>query len=76
MTNASRHGVIIRNNPLNGKLETETRALSQLLMKPDDDQVNLFLMPNDSVGCYDSGVTNIRDMAKTLFEILVPFSLF
>ncbi len=75
-TNAARYGVLVRKNPLNGKQEVETRSIKELLMNPDNDDINVFLMPNDSVGCYDSGVTNIREIANTIFDIIVPFSLF
>jgi L-2-hydroxyglutarate oxidase LhgO len=42
---------------------------------PNKAQINPYLMPNDAVACYDSTITNYRDIAKTLAEIIVPFKL-
>ncbi len=75
-TNASRHAVLVRTNPLNDKQEVETRSFQELLTAPDNEKINVFLMPNDSIGCYDSGFTNIRDIAKMIYELVLPFSLF
>ncbi len=74
-TNASRHALLVRKNPLNGKQEVEKRSLNELLRNPDDTNINIYLMPNDSVGCYDSGVTNLRDIANTIADLLTPFSI-
>jgi polysaccharide export outer membrane protein len=75
-TNASRHALLVRSNPLTGKQEVVDRSINELFRNPDQSHINVFLMPNDSIGCYDSGVTNIRDIADTIVDILVPFTLF
>jgi hypothetical protein len=33
------------------------------------------MMPNDALACFDSEVTNIRDVARTLTELLNTFGL-
>jgi len=74
-TNAGRYLVLVRTDPLRGQEEVIERTLRDLLETPHRDEVNPFLMPNDSVACYDSGVTNLRDIARTLGDLLLPLSL-
>jgi len=40
-----------------------------------DAQKNPYLMPNDAVACYDSDVTNIRDIANFMMDIITPIKL-
>lgn len=75
MTNASRHVVLVRSKPLPGQHEASEQSIDTLLQSPQDDGINPYLMPNDSVACYDSGITNLRDIAATIAAILLPFSL-
>ncbi len=72
-TNAGRRGVLISTNPLTGTTEVIERSVQQLVSNPDRDDINPHLMPNDGVACYDSSVSNIRDVARTLTEVLAPF---
>lgn len=50
-------------------------ALAELLNQSDDVFINSYLMPGDGIACYDSGVTNIRDIARSFTDILTPFTL-
>ena len=74
-TSASRYVVLVRTDPLTGREEVLERSIHELLEAPQRDDLNPFMMPNDSVACYDSGVTNLRDVARTIFEMLLPLSL-
>jgi polysaccharide export outer membrane protein len=74
-TSASRHAVLVRTDPLTGREEVLDRAIHDLLQTPHQDVINPFVMPNDSIACYDSGVTNLRDLARTLYEILLPLKM-
>jgi protein involved in polysaccharide export with SLBB domain len=74
-TNAGRYLVLVRTDPLRGQEEVIERKIQDLLKMPQRDDLNPFLMPNDSVACYDSGVTNLRDIARTLGDLLLPLSL-
>ena len=74
-TSASRHAVLVRTNPLSGRAEALERPIHDLLRHPEELAVNPHLMPNDSIACYDSGVTNLRDIARTIADVLLPFSL-
>ncbi len=51
------------------------RSINQLLANSSDYAVNVFLMPNDGVACYDSKFTNIRDVARGLGEVFGPILL-
>ena len=46
-----------------------------LMAGVNDASVNPYLMPNDAVACYDSAVTNVREVARTVTDILSPFTL-
>lgn len=74
-TNAARSVVLVSVNPFNGKTEVIERSVENLVSNPDRDEINPFLMPNDAIACYDSGVTNMREAARALIEILGPAGL-
>jgi len=74
-TNANRHAIHVSRNPLTGEMEVIRRSIEELIRRADRDEHNPVMMPDDSVGCYDSTVTNIRDVLSS-FEVLgVPVSL-
>ena len=71
-TNASRYGILISRNPKTRKTEVVQRSIEELVRSPDRDMINPFLMPDDAIACYDSGVTEVRDVLTTLQTILNP----
>lgn len=75
VSNAARYTLLVRNNPVTGVEETIERSLKDLLSEPQQTAVNPYLMPNDGVACYDSGVTNLRELGRTITDLLLPFSL-
>ena len=74
-TSGSRRAVLISTNPMTHQPVVVDRGIDALLANPADVGVNPYLMPEDVVGCYDSGVTNIRDIARTLTDLLTPATL-
>lgn len=72
-TNSSRHAVLISHNPLSGEQEVIARPVEEILASPHRSDLNPLLMPNDGIACYDSGVTNLRDLARTMADLLLPF---
>lgn len=74
-TNGARRAVLVSVNPINGRTEVIERSVQQLISDPDRDSINPFLMPNDGIACYDSEVTNIRDIARAFTDVLTPLSL-
>ena len=73
--NAARRVVLISRNTLDRKTEVVERSVSELMAKPDDPDIDPFLMPNDAIACYDSEFSNARDVARGITEILTAVSL-
>lgn len=74
-TNALRYGVLVRTDRLTGKTTYIQRSVESLIRNSTDNENNPFLMPNDSVACYDSTVTNINAVLGFLSNLLSPFNL-
>jgi polysaccharide biosynthesis/export protein len=74
-TNANRVAVLVRTERVTGATKTWERSIEDLLKKPNDDSINPFLMPDDGVVCYDSSVTEARDVARTIGDFLNPINL-
>ncbi len=74
-TNAPRKVLLASRNPLTGKTQVIERSVEKLVRQAHNDLMNPYLMPNDAVACYDSDVTNLRDVARSLADILRPLSL-
>lgn len=73
-TNSSRYAVLVRTDALTGVTTTLDRPIEAILRNSDNES-NPPLMANDAVACYDSEVTNLRDVFRTLGDILNPFNL-
>lgn len=71
-TNASRYGVLISRNPKTRETEVVQRSIEELVRSPDRDMINPYIMPDDAIACYDSTVTEVRDVMSTLQTILNP----
>lgn len=75
-TNARRYGVLISRNPKTLKTEVIQRSIEELVRSADRDAINPYLMPDDAIACYDSGVTEAREVANTLQSLLLPAQTF
>jgi polysaccharide export outer membrane protein len=73
LTNASRRIAYISTE--GGRSVVRDVRIRDMLGNPDDLAVNPHLMPNDAIACFDSEVTNIRDIARTLTELLNAYGL-
>jgi polysaccharide export outer membrane protein len=73
-TNASRRAMLVRVNGVTGETEVTERKVEDLLRNSTQDGGNPLLMPRDGVVCYDSSVTNTRDIFRTITDILSPFN--
>ncbi len=69
-TNAPRQAVLISRNPKTLRTEVVQRSIEELVRSADRDAVNPHLMPDDAVACYDSTVTETRDVMATLQQFL------
>lgn len=75
-TNSDRYAVLVTNDPVSQRPVTIERKVEHLLQAPNETAYNPFLMPNDSIVCYDSRVTNLRDIGRAIGDILNPFGWF
>lgn len=75
-SNARRYAVLITRNPKTLETEVIQRSIEDLVLSPDRDKINPFLMPDDAIACYDSAITDVREAATTLQTILAPFQTF
>ncbi len=71
-SNAHRHAVLISRNPKTHQTEVIQRSIEELVRSPDRDTVNPYLMPDDAIACYDSTITDIREVGTTLQTLLLP----
>jgi polysaccharide biosynthesis/export protein len=74
-TNAARRAVLIRTNRETGETVAVDRAVEELIRNSKDDITNPFLMPQDSVSCYDSTITEVRGILDFVGDILNPIKL-
>ena len=75
LTNADRSAVLISRNPVTDRSEVIERNIEQLVRRADRDNHDPVLMPGDAIACYDSTVTNARDVARSIIEIASPSAL-
>ncbi|MEO0450034.1 MAG: polysaccharide biosynthesis/export family protein [Pseudomonadota bacterium] len=71
-TNARRWGVLISRNPITGESEVIARSIEDMVRRADRDDFNPVLLPNDAIACYDSHVTNARDVISMVSEAISP----
>jgi polysaccharide export outer membrane protein len=75
MTNANRHAVLFSRNPVTGQSIVIERSIENLMERADRDDLDPYILPGDALACYDSTVTNIVDVARSLTSILgVPLA--
>ena len=71
-SNASRYAVLISRNPKTMETEVIQRSIEDMVLSPDRDTVNPFLMPDDAIACYDSAVSDVREIAATIQSLVLP----
>lgn len=71
-TNARRIAVLISRNPKTRKTEVVQRSIEDLVRSADRDAINPFLMPEDALACYDSNVTEFRDVMSVIYGAILP----
>ncbi|MBL4631695.1 MAG: polysaccharide export protein [Paraglaciecola sp.] len=74
-TNASRKVMLASIHPLTNQTQVIERSVEQLIRQANRDDINPYVMPNDAIACYDSDITNLRDVARTIVDVLSPFLL-
>lgn len=74
-TNAPRRVVLASTHPITRQTQVIERSVEQLMRMPQRDQINPYVMPNDAIACYDSSITNLRDIARTMLDFIAPFAI-
>ena len=67
--------MLVRTDPISGQAQALERPIRELLRSPAEMAVHPYVMPNDSIACYDSGVTNLREIARAIADVLLPIVL-
>jgi len=68
-TSAHRSSVLFSRNPVTGVSVVIERDIENLLRRADRDDYDPFLLPGDSIACYDSTITNIGEVGKVLGQL-------
>ena len=74
-TNARRYAVLISRNPKTRETEVVQRPVEELVRSAHRDTINPYLMPDDAIACYDSGVTEFRDVMSVIGGALAPVQI-
>lgn len=75
-SNAGRYAILITRNPKTMETEVVQRSIEELVLSPGRDSINPYLMPDDAIACYDSAVTDTREVANTISSILSPLQIY
>ncbi|NJK40961.1 MAG: polysaccharide export protein [Acaryochloridaceae cyanobacterium SU_2_1] len=74
-TNADRKAILMRVDRLTGKTTYLERPVEDLIRNSYTEAENPLLMPRDAVACYDSRLTNTRDVFRSITDIFTPAKL-
>ena len=66
LTNADRSAVLFTRNPVTGASIVIERRIEDLLRGERRDDLDPFIMPGDALACYDSAVTDLTELARSL----------
>ncbi len=72
---AKRRVTLVQTDRLTGQTFVRDRSVESLVRTSRQDADNPFLMPQDSVICYDSRVTNTARVFRLVSDVLSPFFL-
>ena len=65
-TSANRYAALFSRNPMTDVSVVIDRPVEEMRARADRDDYDPYLLPGDALACYDSGVTNVRDVARIL----------
>ena len=72
VTNANRYVVFMTRDWETGRTVVVERPIEALVRRADRDNFNPFLQEGDSLACYDSAVTNARDVLDMISDAFAP----
>jgi protein involved in polysaccharide export with SLBB domain len=62
LTNANRRAVLFSRNPITGESVVIDRSIEDLLRDAERDEFNPYILPEDSIACYDSATVSLRNL--------------
>lgn len=62
LTNANRRAVLFSRNPITGESVVIDRSIEDLLRAAERDEFNPYILPEDSIACYDSATVSVRNL--------------
>lgn len=74
--NAARKVVLMSRNPINGQSVVIQRSVEKLVRYDNRDERDPYLMPGDSLACYDSVAMNVKDVISLIGDTAAPYFLF
>lgn len=75
VTNARRRAILVRTQVATGKTTIFERGVEQVLRNSTDNTNNPYLMADDGVACYDSGMTNFQAVLGIITQFINPSAL-
>ena len=74
--NAARKVVLMSRNPINDQSVVIQRSVERLVRHDNRDERDPYLMPGDSLACYDSFAMNVKDVISLVGDTATPYFLF
>lgn len=75
VSNAGRDAMLVSKNMLTGQLQSKRYSVTEVIEHVDDIEANPYLMPHDSIACFDSKVVNARETMKLIADFLGPLAM-
>lgn len=68
-TSAHRSALLFTRDPMTGVSVVIERNIEDMLRRPERDDYDPYLLPGDSIACYDSSVTNVAEVARVVGSV-------
>lgn len=65
-SSADRSALLFTRDPMTGVSIVIERRIEDMLRRADRDDYDPYLLPGDAIACYDSGVTNVAEVARVV----------
>lgn len=65
-TSAHRSALLFTRDPMTGVSIVIERSIEDMLRRADRDDYDPYVLPGDSIACYDSSVTNVAEVARVV----------
>ena len=72
VTNAGRRALLVSRNLQTGALTSKEVDVESILRQARSDDSNPVLLPGDAIACYESGLSTVRDVFRTVADGLYP----